>query len=1267
MSRGLVTTFITISMLAHSAHAADRATCRIASVPEMTFSKTPLTIAVEYKLSSEIESSRLHVELKDLSHNVLTSQAREISGEGRESFDFECPDMQDQQLIVAAWIGEDWQEPFCPIQFSDPIPVFPYEAYQQKIVADSATPEQINQRLASLGYIRAPGRNAAILSIDLPEMDRSVIEHYKNAFPSAGFEVVELSLDSTLDAVLFSPKYFDFLLIADIRSFPSNYTSTLMNYLQGGGKLIAFGAPAFKSQVWRSGDRWTTRDSYSAELLKTEPTEVILDFEDGSLEGWRRGALNPQTHTEHEIVEEGKDGGKCLKVGIDELQGWDTYAFSFPEQRTFPENALMIFWARGDSNTRNLVVEWSEKDFSRWIATVELTTEWKKYVLTPSDFGYWRDNPSKGRGEKGDRFHPENARMISFGLAEGFAPYRRGESYAYWVDDVSLAVNPEISPPPDYELHLPTISPEYKIYRLGEISELWNSAPYSDNNGSVKAHVKEAWFPMPRHQGGGFARNGDKRFIPLMDARHSDGTYRGSVCAMLVNLGKPWFPAAWVTVGTAEGEALKSEGVTQGVIEAAERLSEGVFLAEAGVQGYSYYPGEKMEAGARVINISQAACGASVKTTLRGEGGEEYIALSQELLTRPSMEAESGITTAFEVEAPDTPGRECFIETELLMDGRLVDMIEQRFSIIAEPVEEPSEFIKISGGDFYLKGEKWYPYGVNYWPCYIAGDEPYKRFGKYYNPELIERDLEQMVAMGMNMVSIQSTSFDEERDLLDFIQRIYRHGIRVNLFLHGSDPLNFNRQLVEKQIKGWKLDTNPGVFAYDLAWEHKLGNHGSRRRWDDEWAEWIDERYGNMESAEEDWGFPAPRSDGKITNPSDDQLTSDGQWRIMVAAYRRFVDDFLSRKYREAVQAVKEMAPNQLISVRMGYGGTGPCQPGVFPVDLRSVAKHLEFLSPEGWGMNGSHKDVLSGGITTAYSDWASRGKPCFWCEWGMNIWNRAKVEPDSERIEEQGVQYHYFLEMFLRSGANGQAAWWLPGGFRVGENSDFGILSPDASWRPACYAMKEWSDRLKASRERPVPDRWITIDRDSHPGGYWHVYHEHKEEYAKILLEGHLAGIRTGGTGTNSKNTPLISVGNTEYNGSNPPKYLNAEFNRLEIRNAEGEWIPVSHGDVVQIAVGEPVFVRASVGNTGEAEWIASSESGQEGAVYLSSRSGTGVGLGSILADTSYLEDAEVTPFALVDSPDGRMKLDLEMTAYGRAWFGEKIIVTLQAMPRAK
>jgi len=1254
-------TFIAISVLAYSAVAGNETTCRIASIPEMAFSEAPMTVIVEYKLSQGVESSYLHVELKDLSHNVVTSQTREVGGEGRESFELICPVPQHEPMIIAVWMGEDWRKSLCPVQTSDPIPVFPNEAYQQELAADNADPVQISQKLSSLGYFRSPGRNVAILSIDLPEIDRGVIEHYRKAFVDADFEVTEISIDTPMDAAILKPDIFDFLMITDIRSFPANYMLPFINYLQKGGKLMAFGAPAFRNQVWRSGDRWVTEDSYLDALSTIEPSQILLDFEDSSLDGWRRGARNPQTPTSQQVVPEGRDAGKCLRVKIGSLDGWDTYVFSSLDEKSLPENALTVFWAKGDANTRNLIVEWSEKDFSRWIATIELTSEWKKYVLTPSDFEYWRDNPSKGRGKSGDRFHPENAGTISFGLAEGFAPYRSGAAYTYWVDDVGVALNPEASPPPKYDLQLPAISPAYKIYKLGEIEQLWDVTNHTDDEKSVSVSIRNAWFPMPRHHGGGFHRERKKRFINLLDARHEDGTYRGSVCTMLVNLAEPWFPAAWVTVGTAEPEALAADGVTKSIINATERLSEGVFLAEAGVEYYSYYPDETMKTGAQVINVSQADHKVTVRMYLRNGNGEETVIMEENLIVHPSADFGLTATPAMDVKAPDNAGSEGYIRTEMFVDDRLVDVVDQRFSVISAPVESASEFVSISGGDFYLKGEKWYPYGVNYWPCYIAGDEPYRRFGKFYNPELIERDLEQMKAMGMNMVSIQSTTFNEERDLLDFMQRIYRHGMRVNFFLHGSDPLSFDRELVEKQIKGWKLDTNPGIFAYDLAWEHKLGNYGSRRRWDSDWAEWINERYGSLEAAEKDWEFPAPRSDGKITNPSDDQLTKDGEWRIMVAAYRRFVDDLLSRKYREAAQTVKEMAPNQLISVRMGYGGTGPCSPGVFPVDMRSVAKHLEFLSPEGWGMNGSREEVLSGGITTAYSDWASQGKPCFWCEWGMNIWDKAKVEPNLERIEEQGRQYHYFSEMFLRSGANGQAAWWLPGGFRVGENSDFGMLSPDASWRPACHAMKEWSAKLKESRERLKPDRWITIDRDSHPGGYWHIYHKHKAEYAQALLEGHLAGIRTEGTDTTSKNTPLIAVGNTEYNGSNPPKYLNAEFNRLEIKNAMGQWVEVADGDVVEIGAGNPVLVRASVGNTGEAEWLASDTSDTEGAVYLSSRSMGGAGCGAISANTPYLHDAGIPAFAIIESLKQEVTLDIEMTAFGRAWFGEKVRVTLK------
>ncbi|MFC1717068.1 hypothetical protein ACFL6S_25595 [Candidatus Poribacteria bacterium] len=1259
MAEYLLITMITVFMLTASPHLEDNIMCRIVSVPEVAFNRAPMTVEIEYSLSKEIISAQLHVELKGLSHDVYTSQIREVKGTGRKSFEFECPVPHDESMIVAAWMGDDWQAPLYPIQFSHPIPVFPHDAYQQKLAADNASQEAVRQRLDSLDYMRSPGKNVAILSIDIQEIDQQVIDHYTQALSIAGFETTELSLDEPMDLVVLNPEHFDFLMLTDIRLFPSSYMFSLMRYLQDGGKLIAFGAPAFQEQVWRSGDRWVTEALYLETLAEVEPAQVLFDFEDSDLAGWRRAAQNSGTPTDHSILSEGRDGGRCLRVGIDKLDGWDTYSRMLDTRYSelVSENALTIFWAKGDGNTNHLIVELQESDMSRWIATIRLESEWRKYVLTPSDFEYWRDNPSKGRGGTGDDLHPENAQQISFGVAQGFAPYRNGASYTYWIDDIGFAPNLETSPPSSYRLQLPIISPAYKIYKLGEVSKLWHTAPYMQDGKSTEVSIKDAWFPVPRHHGSGFNRDRKKRFIRLLDARHDDGTYRGSVCTMLINMVEPWFPSAWITVGSAERNALTSEAITETIIGAARRLSQGVFLTEAGAEHYSYYPGEAMKVGARLLNISHNAQTAMVRIMLHDQSGPESLIVEREL----DIETDSGVALEEEIKTPDVPDSEWFIRTELISDGQTIDFIQQRFSILAEPIKDKTEFVTISGGDFYLNGEKWYPYGINYWPCYVAGGEPSERFSWWYNPELVERDLDQMEAMGMNMVSIQSTTLDNSRDFLDFLARIYKRGIRVNLFLHGSDPLRFDEDLVTKQIKGWKLDTNPAVFAYDLAWEHKLGKYGARKRWDGEWSDWIHERYGSLKSAEDDWEFAVPRSEGKITGPSDNQLTNDGPWRVMVAAYRRFVDDFVSRKYRQAVKTVKEMAPNQLISVRMGYGGTGPCHPSLLPVDLRSVAKHLEFLSPEGWGMNGTREQVLSGGFTTAYSDWASRGKPCFWCEWGMNIWDRSTMRPDPERIEEQGRQYEYFSEMFLLSGANGQAAWWWPGGFRVGENSDFGILSPDASWRPACYALKEWAPKLKASRERPKPDRWITIDRDSHPGGYWHVYNTHKDEYAQALLDGHLTGVKTEGTDTTSKNTPLLAVGNTDYNGSNPPKHLNAEFNRLEIRNAQGQWVAISDGDVIRVNQNESLFVRASVGNTGEAEWLAGNADQEKGAVYLSSRTEKGFRFAPIPADTPYMGDATVAPFALIDSVQKRIAVEFEMTAYDRAWFGEKISVMLE------
>jgi endonuclease YncB( thermonuclease family) len=95
---------------------------------------------------------------------------------------------------------------------------------------------------------------------------------------------------------------------------------------------------------------------------------------------------------------------------------------------------LTCFRAKGRPETRRLVVEWQEKDNSRWIASVELGTEWKDYALPPEAFRPWL--PPAGRGGPGDRFRVENAVRFQIGLATSHSELRSG-FHEFWFDDLS--------------------------------------------------------------------------------------------------------------------------------------------------------------------------------------------------------------------------------------------------------------------------------------------------------------------------------------------------------------------------------------------------------------------------------------------------------------------------------------------------------------------------------------------------------------------------------------------------------------------------------------------------------------------------------------------------------------------------------------------------------------------------------------------------------------------------------------------------------------
>jgi hypothetical protein len=102
-----------------------------------------------------------------------------------------------------------------------------------------------------------------------------------------------------------------------------------------------------------------------------------------------------------------------------------------------------------------------------------------------------------------------------------------------------------------------------------------------------------------------------------------------------------------------------------------------------------------------------------------------------------------------------------------------------------------------------------------------------------------------------------------------------------------------------------------------------------------------------------------------------------------------------------------------------------------------------------------------------------------------------------------------------------------------------------------------------------------------------------------------------------------------------------------------------------VNVRARAPVVARASVGNTGEATWLSPALHPGAGGVHLSSRLEGGLEFAQpISEDVPSLGDAVIPEFTLADGVATETKVGFEVTAEDRAWFGEKLSVTLRPVP---
>jgi hypothetical protein len=1119
--------------------------------------------------------------------------------------------------------------------------------------------------------------NIAILRDDFLGLDSSLFEMLVQALRKVGLRVTLINSEEVAQSTVLSTANFGLLLLSDARTFPAAAIDNLLTYLSNGGNLIALGAPFADKLVWKKEGKWLDREEWRRLLTSLGSSNIICDFEHEDLSAWRRETNNPEFPSLISAENETPEGmSKSMHVSIANLNWWDSYISPHLENPFPRDETVTCFWAKGDERTSHITVEWVERDGARWIASVNLTTKWKYFALSPSEFTYRQDSQTKDRrGMEGDHFNPKNADYVSIGIALPYigwsSPWAHG-SHGFWIYKLGSSTSPLGDLDPAKPIILETLAPSYKFFPIPEDAII--------NVNPTQAIIKETMLPgfrgfssSPLPQGTGFLKQRKWRWIPLINAYNDEGENCGTLATLLVHSSPPYKRSAWACFATDKPLTFKDLILARMVADLAARMCEGIYLYMGGSQYYTYFEGDEVRLGATVMNFKDTkSLPLKVRIEVRPKGKREIVFEKEFTFTIDARQD-------YSLDCYWKPERSTYnlydVQTELLMNGRIIDLIIHEMGVWKSKPLEKRNYMTYKNGNFYVEGKPWYAHGVNYMPSSGIAIEDQENFeywvsARSYDPEVIERDLSRIERMGLNTVSVfiyyQSI---EAMNLPDLLRRCENHGLKVHLSLRPhADPRQFKWKEVKALITQNRIPENDCVFAYDIAWERgwgtydgSYGNPKGRKEYDKEWEKWIKTRYSNLKDAETDWGYPVPRKNGKVTGPSNEQLRKDGEWKRMVAAYRRFVDDYTSKIHSHVVRKIRSIDPYHLISFRMSTSGDPTCDPQTFPYDFKGLATTMDIMCPEGYGRIGDWNRIREGCFTVAYARYAAPGKPVLWTEFGIQIWQGTNFYSDPDPAKCQGQFYDDFYRMVLMSGSDGTVCWWYPGGFRVYENSDFGIIEPNGKWRPVSKIMKKYASIILESREAHKPNYWITIDRDEHVDGIFGIYNKVKDEFWKAIDEGKLPGLKTDGTGTNSANAPLIAVGNTEYNGKNPPKYLNSEFNYIQIKNVNGKWVEVNDESRVKVPYNKPIHIRASVRNTEEAEWLSLLKyHSKKGAIYLSNRHGDIEFEQPISQDIPYMSSVDIPEFVLSKGITSKKEVVFELTALDRAWFGEKIKVVL-------
>jgi uncharacterized protein (TIGR03437 family) len=634
-------------------------------------------------------------------------------------------------------------------------------------------------------------------------------------------------------------------------------------------------------------------------------------------------------------------------------------------------------------------------------------------------------------------------------------------------------------------------------------------------------------------------------------------------------------------------------------------------LYTAGADQIVWLPGESITGGATVVCGPNPPAQATLQWSIGGASGTT---VQPAVLLSPS----TGAYLQVRLNIGTLPNGDYTFHFRLMVGDQEVDRVDSPVRVL-NPVltRQPDQKIQIVNGAFTIGGQPVFLRGVNYWPRYVAGEDAGLFNGQswleagQYDPDLVETDLTEIAALHFNLVNIQFSDFEgfwaqEGRALIDFLERCRNHGIWVQVALRATlTNAAYAGQVsdtLDSYLQAAFLPGNDRVLAYELFWEPMIGTHDKggqgrlvdgalvyntgRLALDADWRSWVNDQYGSLANAEQIWGITAPRdSSGQLTNPLDDQIANDGPWRIMVSAYRRFLDDYLGRNIGAIARQIRRTDPDVLLTYRNWTTMTDVHNSNT-GYDIGTAAAHLDYLSPERYGPVLLWPDDRGYGFITAYSKYRSSGKPVFWAEYGADIGKNSGT-PASRAA--QAAICDTMMRQVADDGSNGASVWWWPGGYGPMDGTDFGIIDADGTPRACARTLDQWNVTFAATPPglKPDPPTTITVDRDADARGAYGLLLNYQDAYVRARQAGQSVVLADQGTGTDTSTMPLVQVGNAAYAGTGPLKFANSEFGGIRVVCPNLD-VTVENGSSVAIAPGAACQITPTLVNTGEARWLA-------------------------------------------------------------------------------